>query len=236
MLLVTLKPSVEQVTSFLPVMSHSTCPAVHTQGVHWAEPVIMLQLCRLPQALGTKRSPTGVQRTTAFALQKVLSATHASSTHSPVAQLYWPGQSVCCKQRVQKPPVLSQSSPSGVHVVSEAHSVRHVWLAHLCPIGQSALLTHSKQRPPAVSHTFPLGQSSELTHGVNGTQALFTQSLLSGQSAFVRQVTQRPLPVSQIVSDVAAPRQSKLFVQLMICRHCRSWQRLPCPQSRSNKH
>jgi hypothetical protein len=87
-LLTTLSPSAEQVTSFFPGASHSRCPAVHTQFVHCGVPPAALQVCRAAQLLGTQRSPIAVQRTIALALQKALSATQTSITHSPAAQWY----------------------------------------------------------------------------------------------------------------------------------------------------
>jgi hypothetical protein len=70
-------------------------------------------------------------------------------------------------QRVQLPLVRSQSSPWGVQTVSDWHSVRQRLFAQRLPVPQSAWVTHSKQRPTAVSQIgLPIGQSSELTHGV----------------------------------------------------------------------
>ena len=82
----TLKPSAEHVIASCVMGSHSVAPAVHAQSMQLETPFVVMQLWRELQRVEMFRSPSGVQRTSAFALQNVLSAMHVSSSHWPEVQ------------------------------------------------------------------------------------------------------------------------------------------------------
>src|SRR5581483_1045424 len=141
---------------------------------------------------------------------------HTAVRQAPPWQ-YWPlGQSCVLRHRTQELVVRSQSSPSGVQVLSDMHLV---WQARATQIfaasAQSASVTHATQRPPAVSQTCRAGQSSEFLHVTYGTHFRTVQSLFAGQSLAVTHSAHMATAMSQTMGT----GQSRLFRQatLLAC-------------------
>src|SRR5262249_12314644 len=135
-----------------------------------------------------------------------------SGAHVPPRQNCSGRQSPAPMHCTQIPWVKSHSCPPAGHVVSDAHLSLQVLAMHLWVIGQSLVPMHSTQRPRPVSQTCPCGQSKEFMHLMNGLQAWSMQSLLSGQSVDVTQVTHLPELVSQM-GFCGSALQSRLFLQ-----------------------
>jgi hypothetical protein len=146
-----------------------------------------------------------------FNMQPVLPAGHTEVWQVLAKQYCRLGQSLETTQRTQDPLARSHSSPSGVHVRSDAHLARQVWATQvLVSSEQSASVRHPTQRPAPVSQTWVVEHSSELWQGVKGTHFRTVHSLLVGQSFVVTHSTHWAIDGSQTFPS----EHCKLFWQL----------------------
>jgi hypothetical protein len=230
-------PSAEQTRILSDCGSQYVTAGVHTWLLHDATPpAATRQVCVVVHGTGGSNPlPSVLQCTIALFWHVDAPCVHTSATHALFAQYCADGQSAEVTQLTQYIRAVSHSMPSGVHMLSEAHVLRQTLAAHFWPVAQSLSPTHCTHRIPVGSHTCPAGQPSEFVHIVCGTQVSAAQSLLAGQSAAVRQPTQRPVDASQ-TGCAGSDAQSALLRHDAMLVHTSATQRMPVAQSGSVRH